>query len=410
MRKWSILLLCFVLLFTFGSATFAKTVDKQKEKTVRVSGAITAVDPQASTITVQAKGGTILLTIDRSSKVRVTEFKNPTLADIWVGDQATATYVQKDDLNTLKEIQVFKKRGYVRGAVDSVDTEGQTLSVAGGKKIAVSDKTVIRMKKDKLTLADLIAGDQIEASGFLKEGVLQAAQIEVKRTIATVRGKIESIQADKNQLVVAGMTVNVKSSTKLRLMEFNAKFADLLVGDQVVVVGTKKLDTLDATTINVNRKVETLEGKVTGIDTNNHTISLGDKLITISDQTKIVKDGKYISLEKIQVGTDVEAKGYIAGDKMIALRVNVKKQEDSKDVSVTGSIDQINFTAKTMVVAGKSVLITDSMVVTDDKDQKIALTDLKTGLTVEVTGEWKDNKIKAKKIKVQAQAPVVPQP
>lgn len=407
MRKLSIILLSIVLLFTFSAATFAKG----KEKSAKVDGAITAVDTEASTVTVKAKGSTVQLTLDSSSKLKIKDLKSPTLADIWVGDQAKATYVQKDKTNLVSEIEITKKKGSLKGAIESVDAEGLSITLTGGKKMVVTDKTTIKLSKEKLAVTDLVQGDLVTAKGYLKDGVLQATEIEVKRIMATLKGKVESIQADKNQLVVAGKTVKVATSTKIHLMNVKVTLADLIVGDQVVVVGAKKSSSFEAKIINVNRKLESLEGAITAVDATNKTITVGDKVLTVTDQTKLVQEDEAITLDKLQVGSEVEAKGYVSGEKWIAVKVNVKTEDDGDDEEqqptiVTGSIEQIDFTAKTLVVAGKSVSFTDTTVVTDDKDQTIAVTDLTVGLTVEVTGTWNEDQttLTAEKIKVQVAA------
>lgn len=326
MRKWWILLLSMVLLFTFSSASFAKS----KEKTQKANGVITAVDSQASTITIQTKQSTVQLTIDSSSKLKISEFKSPTIADVWVGDNANATYVQKDTTNLLKEVVISKKKGSVKGEVEAIDVAGLSLTV-GGKQIVVSDKTVIRMKKEKLTLADLVTGDQIEAKGFMKEGILQANQIEVKRTLASVKGKVESIESDKNQLVVAGTTITVATSTKIHLMDTEVTLADVMVNDKVVVVGTKKADIFEAKIIKVNRQLEELEGKITALDATNQTITLEDKEVTVNEQTKLAQEDEAITFAELQVGNEVEAKGYVNGDKWIALKIKLKSADDNED-------------------------------------------------------------------------------
>ncbi len=422
MKKWWLVFLSLVVVFAFVPASYAKTTErahqlqqsikkekekekKQREKKQRASGTISAVDAQAGTITLQTGSNTIQLALDASTKIKISEFKNPTINDIWVGDRAKAEYIQNDTTNLVKELAVVKQKGTIKGEVEAIDTIGSTLTVSG-KQVVVSEKTVIRLGKDKLTLADLVEGDKIEGKGFLKEGILQASTIVVKRTFASLKGTVESIQAENNQLVVAGTTITVTADTKVRIHDQEASLADLVVGDNVVIIGLKGQAGFTAKMINAIRQLEEVKGTIASLDAANKTVTIGEKVVTISDKTKLVQDDKEIAFEALQVGNEAEAKGFAMGDKWIALKVKIKAAEngdEEEEGEIEGSVDQIDAAAMTLTIKGVTVLITDKTELTGEKKQPITIADIQIGMKAEAKGKWNENILEAEKIKVESE-------
>lgn len=78
----------------------AKVEKKVKAKVNAVTGEVVAVDAKAMTLTVKGKKGEVVLSTDDKTKFA----KGKTLADVKVGDKATAKYTETDGKMVAKSV------------------------------------------------------------------------------------------------------------------------------------------------------------------------------------------------------------------------------------------------------------------------------------------------------------------
>lgn len=337
MKKWLTLMLCAIFVFTLIPTTYAKhggqasfdqkDKGKKKEKVQKASGKVTAVDASNGKITVEAKGKTMELIVTSSTTIKISEVKNPALSNIWTGDKISAEYVNENSVNTAKKISISKQKGSLKGQVEAVDTETKSLTVAG-KQLVVTGEAVIFINNEKVTFEDIVKGDKIEAKGFMKEGILQASSLKIKRKDDMVKGKIESIDLVAGSIVVDGKTLLVTEKTKMESDEKQIGLPDLLVGESVEAKAWKKSETeWIAVKLEVKRDDEDddgdednddgddgdkdkegeVKGKVEAIDTSAKTLTIKGKIVQITEKTRIKGEkGKEVSLDTIEIGCEVE--------------------------------------------------------------------------------------------------------
>lgn len=82
---------------------------KAPTKYLSVKGEVTAVDPAQNSITIKSKKQEIQLTVTDKTKVMIGKEKK-SLADVKVGDTATAKYKKEKDKNVATSINVTPKK------------------------------------------------------------------------------------------------------------------------------------------------------------------------------------------------------------------------------------------------------------------------------------------------------------
>lgn len=82
---------------------------KAPTKYLSVKGEVTAVDPAANSLTIKSKKQEVQLTVTDKTKIMIGKEKK-SLADVKVGDAATAKYKKEKDKNVATSINVTPKK------------------------------------------------------------------------------------------------------------------------------------------------------------------------------------------------------------------------------------------------------------------------------------------------------------
>lgn len=335
MRKWLSLLLALLFVFSvIPSAVFAQVNGQSKTaKPSKASGKVASIDYTSGQLVLDTNGQTIDLVIDSTTRIKIAQIKNATIHDIWVGDRATLLYTTNNDVSTVKSISVVKRKGSLKGSVEAIHTDSSTLTVAG-KTVQILESTIVKLGKEQITFEEIETGDKVEIKGFMKEGVLQAQTIQVKRKAAVIKGEVELIDLESGTLIVDGKDVSVTEETKVRLNGEEAFLEDILIGDEVVATGKKEGDVLRAKTISAKRKPIEIEGEIEFVDVDANTVTIDGITLMIDENTKIVADDEDHKLDLLELveGVEAEAKALQIGeDEWIALKIEVELDDDTDD-------------------------------------------------------------------------------
>ena len=170
-----------------------------------------------------------------------------------------------------------------------------------------------------------------------------------------LEGRVESMTASPQTLVVAGRTVTTNAGTAIRdSNDRSGTFADLAIGQRVHVKGTLGVDgiiadsiliqnTITTIPVNVNGIVENLSGEATSF-----TFFIGSREIRGDTSTVFYgEDGVLLAFAALINGARVEVKGEMGDGFVFAVRIHVNgptepPQDDSASVegvlgALTGS-------------------------------------------------------------------------
>jgi hypothetical protein len=349
-KKWLSFTLVFLMLFTWIPVTHAKAKpvhteqhqsDKGKKekpnkpakaKKEKANGTVTAVDVAAGKLTMDARGQTLELVVDSHTKLKLSGWKSPTLADVWKGDSVKAEYNVVEGINTALSIQISKKKGSVNGKVEAIDREAKTF-VVNGKTIHTTEQTEWKLKDKKGTLDDLIEGDQVSVSGYVygEESKLLAVSVKVKRTLAFVKGNVTPVDVASQTILLGEVKVVVADDTKLRLNGREAALGDIMPGDKVVATGQKTAGVFAAKIVEVQRDTVKLEGPIESIDVSAGTVTVGGKVLAVTDATKIEREDQTVTLAELAVGVQVKVRAMQQGETWLALKIEVKDEDQDED-------------------------------------------------------------------------------
>jgi hypothetical protein len=230
----------------------------QMGNAVQVSGFVdangtlvaTRVELAAANPTLQVKGA--LLSLDGPAKT----FKIGTLTVDYSGATVTdalsnssVVIVQGSALSTagaLVATRVEVVKGLGAAANDRGQLEGVIMTFTSGSDFTVAGQRVITDASTQLLLNGVALGLNVPVKvrgTFNSSGVLVASRVEVKpRSVARIRGLVDSISATSNTLTVLGVTITTDSTTSfndkssLKLRSFS--LADLRTGDYIEARGS----------------------------------------------------------------------------------------------------------------------------------------------------------------------------
>jgi hypothetical protein len=201
---------------------------------------ITAADGTQKTIT--ANSATVLRGItDRDGSGAVT------IADLQAGDKVIVrTSADDPNLATMIGIKGAGKANEVEGSVAEVGTDSLTLTLADGstKTLTVDSSTEFkgpdRDASGTVTLADIVAGDKVEAHVSATDPNL-ATEVKVEGT--KVWGTVTAIGSDSVTVTTAigsSVTATVTATTKFKVPDTDGSgtpgLSDLTVGQQIGMV------------------------------------------------------------------------------------------------------------------------------------------------------------------------------
>jgi hypothetical protein len=200
------------------------------------------------------------------------------------------------------------------GTVDAID--GAVLTVAG-RKVAVTDATMIRRGGAAATFGDLMLGTRVEIEGTLNaDGTVTASEIRIEDQNNDDAGRVAFVgtltQISGSTLTVGSLTVNVSSATVIVKGDTTIALADLVVGNRLLVRGTVQADrSVNATRVRVpqgegEEEEMHVAGKVTAVDATSSTFTIGDTAIAVDAKTEF-EGGGFHSLADLKVGDSILA-------------------------------------------------------------------------------------------------------
>jgi hypothetical protein len=147
----------------------------------------------------------------------------------------------------------------IEGRVDSVTPPDLVVTDRRGPRtIRTSIATHIEKDDHRISLSQVLPGDQVEVEGvLLSDGSLLAREIEVEgededENEVEFTGTIDSINVTDNVLVISGRTVIVTPSTVIKKDGQRVSIDQLVIGDRVEVEGVRLADgTILATELEV---------------------------------------------------------------------------------------------------------------------------------------------------------------
>jgi hypothetical protein len=177
-----------------------------------------------------------------------------------------------------------------------------------------------------------------------------------------LEGRVESLTASPETLVVAGRTVTTTAATAIRDGNDGTKtFADLAIGQRVHVKGTLGVDGLVADSILIQNTITTIPVNVNGIvdnlsgDAASFAFFIGSREIR-GDGTTVLygDDGVLLTFAALVGGARVEVKGEMRDGFVFAVRIHVNgpmepPQDDS--ASVEGVLDALTGTAPDLTLS-----------------------------------------------------------
>jgi len=411
--------------------TYAKS-QTVKLQTKKADGKITGVDTATGSLSITAKDKIIELTIDSTAILKVSGIKNPSLSDIWVGDKASVSYVVVNGVNTVKILSLSKQKGSVKGVVEAIDLEARTLTVSG-KTAVLTDQTAIRLDRTSLSIENIVLGDKIEINGFMKDGVLQASTVAIKRKTSVIKGEVTLIGEAGKSITVNKKQVSVTDQTKVYVNKKEATLADIFTGDKASVSASSIGSELFANVIEISRKPIEIKGVIERIDLEGSFIIIDGKTLLIDEDTKIESDDDNADISALAEGMKAEAKALLIGESdwaVLKLEVKLpeeKEDDDDKDYDedkdddddkddedkdgegekvrngeVSGLVESIDPAGMKLTVKGTEVTVTETTLIIGKKDKKLTLEDIPVGTKVEVKGiVSKEKQLIATKIKVE---------
>ncbi len=207
-----------------------------------LQGMVKSIDSVSGNVTVQLKDGTT--TTFNFKDVKVAAIRQALGGLILEhGDNVT---IKRDGRGRVWELK--SRKGEVEGVIKSKGADNVTIAVKNKRDITlvVTSNTTIKIEgKTAPTLADLNAGQEVEATYDL--GTLKAIRIEVESSkevdtrAGVIEGAIKSISSDNKSFVVTGvrkgdLTLGISSNTTIMIAgKGTVPVARLKVGQMVKV-------------------------------------------------------------------------------------------------------------------------------------------------------------------------------
>jgi len=358
------------------------TIEQIGSSSFAVAGVTVKVDDQTE---IKSKGQTI------------------SFSNLKVGDKVVVLGTRQSDGSILaRKIEVMPKVEPPAHVEGTIQTIGSSSFAVAGVTVKVDDQTEIKSKGQTISFSNLKVGDKVVVLGTKQsDGSILARKIEVMPKVeppATIQGTIQTIGS--SSFTVAGVTVKVDDQTEIKSEGQTIRFADLKVGNKVVVHGTKQSDgSILARKIEVMPKVEppaTIQGTIQTIGSSSFTVAR--VTVKVDDQTEIKSKGQTIRFADLKVGDKVVVQGTKQSDgSILAQKIEVMPKVEPP-AHVEGTIQSLG--TSSFVVGGVKVVVNDKTVI-KYKGSTMKFADLKIGFRVNVEGtKQSDGSILALKIEV----------
>ncbi len=225
----------------YNSATMLASLIKLESEDGEFYGTIAAVNIAGNTVTVTPElgGADVVLKIALSTVIKRAD-KVVALGALQVGDRVEAKY---DSLTMIASvIESESEGGEVHGTIAAVDTVASTVTITpelGGADVVlnINLSTVILRNDVPAALADLLAGDKVEAK--YDSATMIASLIKTEMENGEIHGTIAAVDTVAKTVTItpelggADVVVNVGLSTVVLRHDAPVTLADLLVGDKV---------------------------------------------------------------------------------------------------------------------------------------------------------------------------------
>lgn len=253
--------------------TLTALVVKIQADSVHIRGVITA--SSATSITVKTSSGDVVVGLTPSTLIRMQgQVVNPTM--LVIGSRVEVEALRNAD-QTLSAVSINVETpnslAEAEGTVSAVDANSLTVHTKSGDdvKFTVNSDTIIRAEDQRLGLADIKVGDQVNVEGRLNtDGGFTALRIEVQNghgdgngngnpsthpepvevngTVTAVSSTSLTVNAEGHSAVI-GLT----STTVVKNGGQTGALADLKTGQRVEVTANRQTDgTLVATQVRID--------------------------------------------------------------------------------------------------------------------------------------------------------------
>ena len=258
------------VVFTFTAVAWANGGRRHSSAPppwIQFEGTIKSLGSNSFVLTVEHLGD-VTITVDTNTAINqgATTLK---FADLKTGEQVHVQAVTKGTDKLAVRVIVQNDTGNeppddsgttmtANGTVTATGSGQITVHTEekGDVVVQIDNSTIIRREGQTLTPADIKVGDQVNALGTkVDDHTLKATQIEVRGIDQNqeVHGTVTKVGT--SSLVVAGVTINVDSSTVIKKKGQTIALSDIKVGDKVNAEGTR----VDASTLNA-RQIEVEDG------------------------------------------------------------------------------------------------------------------------------------------------------
>ncbi|MEW9799015.1 DUF5666 domain-containing protein [Alteromonas sp. CYL-A6] len=318
-----------------------------KPGVIKLEGPVSAVDPDASTLTVLNTVFTVdahTRLLDKSSQ----GVRRMTLDDFAIGDEVDIKAFQEGDVLLTRLI----KRNEAAGESDSSEIEmSGRVTAIDAPEFTIQGVTVITNAVTQFELDDedvdadtffaaLSVGDEVELEGQVQsDGSVLALEVEFEdeergnseRHRVKVKGVIQNVVSEE-EFVVNGRSIYINASTRFE----DGNIDDIVVDALVKVKGIENDDgDIVASKIDFDREDESedveVEGEIDAFESATD-FSVDGVSVTTSEETEF-EDG---TADDLALGVMVEVKGVMNDAVLEAMSVSFKDTDD--DVEVTGVI------------------------------------------------------------------------
>lgn len=226
------------------------------------------------------------------------------------------------------------KPHHINGVVVTADATAKTITVkdkdAQSIVISVLDSTKIKEKSKAKTFADIVSGDNIAVKYTVSTTGNFAQTIKIlPKQSQNIEGNVTAIDATAKTITVEdnnalSIVISVQDSTIITEQDQPRTFADIILGDNVVIKFTVSSSVNLAETIKILPEAShNINGNVTAIDATAKTITAMDKdaqsiLISVQDSTKITERGLTRAFSDVAVGDAVVIKYTISSSGNLA--------------------------------------------------------------------------------------------
>ncbi|MEV1290285.1 hypothetical protein [Micromonospora sp. NPDC049679] len=224
----------------------ATRIDVTTRWSFGVDGTVTAVDPDASTITVNRGSSTVTVPVDGAAVVTI-DHAASTLAAVPAGARVRVRGTVTNSVENATTLDVTTRWSFgVDGTVTAVDPDASTITVNRGSStvtVPVDGAAVVTIDHAASTLSAVQTGGRVRISGIVTNGIQNATRIDVTtRWSFGVDGTVTAVDTTASTITVncggRNVVVPVDSAARVTLNRATTTLSALPTGARVTVRGT----------------------------------------------------------------------------------------------------------------------------------------------------------------------------